>query len=195
MHGACSLDFAQALTVRRVGDQQAGQRRAVGAVRVTGRVVAHSVWPRIPKLTYFEGNNLRNTGALSIPLRLCNGACIAIPAAQQNTEFCRVFAATRQAGSGTQSRHIAQPMPNRRIMLTPSHKTVVVTLQTRRYVSRNQGGFDDQGARTAQRVEQWRAAHGEVGPAHTLQNRRSQRFAQRRFAGRAAIAAPVQPLT
>ena len=65
------------------------------------------MWPRIPKLTYFEGNNLRNTGALGMALRLSNGTCIVIPAAQQNTEFCRVLAATRQARSGTQSRHIA----------------------------------------------------------------------------------------
>ena len=171
------------------------RRRHVAEPQTPGRVGAEqtdrcAVGTRLGERPRLEPRDLRDAGMRRVETRLADERRVEVTPAQDDT----LRTATLETRSGAHLGRIHQGLPQRRVVTEPSQETEIAPTVVGRETRGHARGLDHQRPRAAHRVEEGRALGGERGPARAQQHAGGDVLAQRRLAGIAAPAAPVQAL-
>ena len=129
-----------------------------------------------------------NASGLRVALRLVQHVRIVVVAEEQRAQRAQsLFGALLCA--------FEQRRPEHAVVAAPAEKTKIFALKTRRGIGRHQRTFDQQGSRTAHRIDERTAGCEHLRPAGAEQHCGSEIFLQRRFALPAPPAAPMQRST
>ena len=163
------LLLAQPFAVRGIGDQQSGR---------TGRRFD------VGQLAALGANAVRHPGATGVDQRRADRFGVAV--AGQDRRDARV------AGFPPLDRLGQQAVPQQRDVTQPAGEPPMLAQQAGRVVAGDPGGFDRQGARAAQRIDEGTAGGGDGRPVRFQQQRGGQGFLERSRDGGRAVAAPMQ---